>query len=143
MLFERSLKATVATAFAAVAVVVTACGPKEPDKPVNPVDPVNPGGGETVDPEPQTPTSTLKDISTFQLGEVFDLTFAGEQLLPYKGLSKGDYIEAETITGKAATYRFEVVSANDTDGAKLSCLASRWYPPMIPTAPSSHVRKNG
>ena len=121
MLFERSLKATVATAFAAVAVVVTACGPKEPDKPVDPVDPVNPGGGETVDPEPQTPTSTLKDISTFQLGEVFDLTFAGEQLLPYKGLSKGDYIEAETITGKAATYRFEVVSANDTDGAKLSC----------------------
>ena len=123
----RFLQSSLAAAIsvAAAALVFSCSTDPEPTPDPEKTDPDTPST-EPVTPVDPTPSS-LPDVSTFSLGEVFELTFAGEQTFAYKGLSAGDYFEATSVNGKDAgtVYRFEVTSVSDSEGAKISCPA-KW-----------------
>lgn len=118
----RFLFSPFATAIAvAVVSVAVSCSPNHE---LNPETDKTETDSTTTEPVvPPSPPSTLPDVSSFALSDVFELTFGGEQVFPYKGLSAGDYFEATSVSGLDAgtVRRIEVLSVSDSEGALLSC----------------------
>ena len=96
--------------------LAAACGPKpEPEKPgpdpdgKTPVTPV---------PGPEKPDEEgLPQVSTFKLGETFEMPFGQQLLMPYKGFSKGDKITLTSRRDQSVRYELECTEVSDDKGA--------------------------
>ena len=96
--------------------LAAACGPKpEPEKPgpdpdgKTPVTPV---------PGPEKPDEEgLPQVSTFKLGETFEIPFGQQLLMPYKGFSKGDKITLTSRRDQSVRYELECTEVSDDKGA--------------------------
>lgn len=92
--------------------VAGGCKPETPDNPA-PVDPVVPDGSETEG-------EKLADISTFQIGDTFQIPLSGNLHLPYSGVRTGDPIVLTLRSDNSVAYKLSCTSASDTKGADFS-----------------------
>ena len=96
--------------------LAAACGPKpEPEKPGPDPDDKTP---VTPVPGPEKPDEEgLPQVSTFKLGETFEIPFGQQLLMPYKGFSKGDKITLTSRRDQSVRYELECTEVSDDKGA--------------------------